>query len=270
MNEKVNNDDIKSLLYEISKSKIIPNFRNLKSEQISYKNNRDIVTIIDIEVEAFLKKHLSQLIKNSNFIGEETYSKKPEILNYYNEDVFCWTVDPIDGTFNFVKGKKEFVVMIALSFSNKILQSWIYKPLTEDMMYACLNEGTFLNNNKCIIDNSNLLSNSIGSISSKYWDKDNEIKIKILKKSFKEVNSYGSIGCEYFDIVLGKRDFTILSKLSPWDHLPGVLIVREAGGNDQHFDGTPYQFNQKCNNLIVSNSKYLNIEIINKLKELRS
>ena len=60
MNEKVNNDDIKSLLYEISKSKIIPNFRNLKSEQISYKNNRDIVTIIDIEVEAFLKKHLSQ------------------------------------------------------------------------------------------------------------------------------------------------------------------------------------------------------------------
>ena len=63
---------------------------------------------------------------------------------------------------------------------------------------------------------------------------------------------------------------TILSKLSPWDHLPGVLIVREAGGNDQHFDGTPYQFNQKCNNLIVSNSKYLNIEIINKLKELRS
>ena len=42
-----------------------------------------------------------------------------------------------------VKGKKEFVVMIALSFANKILQSWIYKPLTEDMMYACLNEGTF-------------------------------------------------------------------------------------------------------------------------------
>ena len=60
----------------------------------------------------------------------------------------------------------------------------------------------------------------------------------------------------------------ILSKLSPWDHLPGILIVREAGGIDNHFDKRPYNFNQKSKNLIVSNSKRLNIEIINKIKEL--
>ena len=104
-------------------------------------------------------------------------------------------------------------------------------------------------------------------ISSKYWEKDLDKKIKLLKNNFKEINSYGSIGCEYFDIVLGKRDFVILSKLSPWDHLAGVLLVREAGGNDSHFDNLSYKFNQKSNNLIVSSSKNLNIEIINKIKE---
>jgi len=61
-----------------------------------------------------------------------------------------------------------------------------------------------------------------------------------------------------------------LSKLSPWDHLSGVLLVREAGGNDSHFNNMSYKFNEKSNNLIVSSSRKLNIEIINKIKELES
>jgi len=157
--------------------------------------------------------------------------------------------------------------MVALTFSSQIIQSWIYKPITQEFMYAKLNHGTFLNKKKITINNFNSISNSVGSISSKYWDRNIEEKIKLLKNNFEKINSYGSIGCEYFDIVLGKRDFAILSKLSPWDHLSGVLMVREAGGYDSHFNNSPYKFNQKSNNLIVSSSKNLNIEIINKIKE---
>ena len=113
------------------------------------------------------------------------------------------------------------------------------------------------------------MTEAIGSISTKYWDINLDNKIKILKNNFKQIDHYGSIGCEYIDIVLGKRDFTILSKLSPWDHLPGVLMVREAGGYDSHFDGYRYLFNQISKNLIVSSSKNLNNEIINKIKEIK-
>ena len=272
----VDNDQIRSVLIEISKKIILPNFRNLNSNQINYKNNKDIderasiVTSVDIEVEKHLKKILPQFLKNSHFIGEEIYTHNPEILDYYNQKKYCWTVDPIDGTLNFVKGKELFAVMVALTFSNQIIQSWIYKPITEEFMYAKLNQGSYLNNKKITINNFNSISNSVGSISSKYWDKDIEKKIKLLKNNFKDITSYGSIGCEYFDIVLGKRDFVILSKLSPWDHLSGVLLVREAGGNDSHFNNLSYKFNQKSNNLIVSSSRKLNIEIINKIKELES
>ena len=264
----VDNDHIRSVLFEISNNKILPNFRNLNSNQINYKNNKDIVTSVDIEVENYLKKTLPKFLKNSLFIGEEIYTHDPKILNYYNQNQYCWTVDPIDGTLNFVKGKEEFAVMIALTFSSQIIQSWIYKPITQELMYAKINNGTFLNNKKITINNFNSVPNSVGSISSKYWDKDIEGKIKLLKNNFKKINSYGSIGCEYFDIVLGKRDFVILSKLSPWDHLPGVLLVREAGGHDSHFDNLSYKFNQKSANLIVSSSRNLNMQIINKIKEL--
>ena len=265
----INNEEIRSVLYEISKKIVLPNFKKLNSNQIKYKNNKDIVTSVDMEVENYLKKILCHLIKDSYFIGEETYSKHPEILNYYSKEQYCWTVDPIDGTLNFVKGKEEFAIMIALTFSSKILQSWIYKPITDQFMFSMIHQGTFLDKKKIIIRNKNKsISSSIGSISSKYWDSNFDIIIKKLKDNFQKINSYGSIGCEYFDIALGIRDFVILSKLSPWDHLPGILIIRESGGKDNHFNKQPYKFNQKSKNLIVSNSRRLNIEIINKIKEL--
>ena len=60
--EFVDNDHIRSVLSEISNNMILPNFRNLNSDQINYKNNKDIVTSVDIEVENYLKKILPQIL----------------------------------------------------------------------------------------------------------------------------------------------------------------------------------------------------------------
>ena len=84
---------------------------------------------------------------------------------------------------------------------------------------------------------------------------------------FRSINSYGSIGCEYFDIALGQRNFAILSRLHPWDHIPGVFIVRRAVGHDCHFDKLEYKIYENSKNLIVSNSKKLNYYIINLIEE---
>ena len=92
-------------------------------------------------------------------------------------------------------------------------------------------------------------------------------KLKKFKNIFKEVNSYRCIGFEYIDIGIGIRNFAILSKLSPWDHIPGILFVREAGGSDIDFDKNKYDFTKKNKNLIVSNSEDLNLKILEKLGE---
>ena len=133
-----------------------------------------------------------------------------KIINFYNEDAYCWTVDPIDGTTNFANGRDKFAIMIALTFKERL---------------------------------------------------------KVFKNIFKEVNSYRCIGFEYIDIGIGIRNFAILSKLSPWDHIPGILFVREAGGADIDFDKNKYDFTKKNKNLIVSNSEDLNFKILEKLGE---
>jgi len=265
----INPNDLREIIYNISKSIILPSFGNLKKKQISYKDGKGIVTEIDISVENQLSRILPKLIKNSNFIGEETYSKHPSILNNYLSKEYCWTVDPIDGTSNFAKSNEKFAVMVALTKNKKIIQSFIYKPLTEDLMYAD-NTGAYLNNKKIILNKKIKVENAIGSVSTKYWndwDDDKKKKLLSVKNKFKNVNSYGSIGCEYFDITRGLRDFTILSRLYPWDHIPGVFIVRQAGGHDCHFDKIEYKFYENSKNLIVSNSMNLNYDILNLIEE---
>ena len=64
----------------------------------------------------------------------------------------------------------------------------------------------------------------------------------------------------------GLRDFAILSKLSPWDHLPGILIAREAGAVDMYFDQGKYNFLSQKQNLIVASNKILNNKILNLIK----
>ena len=258
----IKNEDIRSLFYKISKSLILPRFRNLKQDDIKLKNKTDLVTIVDLEVENELKKNLLKILPNSLFVGEESFFENPKIFDSYYKNQYCWTVDPIDGTRNFTKGNENFAIMAALTFKEKIIQSWIYNPCKDEFCHSRLGEGSFIDNKKIYIIKKSDLSNSVGSISSKYWNHESSV-MQSIKDNFKNINSYGCIGLEYVDIARNIRDFTILSKLSPWDHLPGVLIVKEAGGSILHFDKSDYNHLTEKKNLVVANSFFLQNKIIN-------
>ena len=263
--DNIKQENIEEICFQVSKNIILPKFQNLHEDDIHYKNGSDLVTSIDIEAEKELKKNLLKIIPSSKFIGEEEYALNDKIINNYNEENYCWTVDPIDGTTNFVNGKNRFAIMISLTFKEKILYSWIYKPLENTMCYAIFNEGAFINKDRIQTSSVQSLNEAKGSISSKYWDNDEWDKLKLMKNNFAEVSSYKCIGYEYVDIGSGKRNFAILSKLAPWDHIPGILFVRESGGADLDFNKNQYDFTKKNKNLIVGNSKEFNLKILNTL-----
>ena len=47
-------------------------------------------------------------------------------------------------------------------------------------------------------------------------------------------------GYDYLALLHGRRHFTLYSRTLPWDHLPGALLVSEAGGKAARFDGQPF------------------------------
>jgi fructose-1,6-bisphosphatase/inositol monophosphatase family enzyme len=47
-------------------------------------------------------------------------------------------------------------------------------------------------------------------------------------------------GAEYLRLAAGETQFSLFTRLMPWDHVPGTLLHHEAGGTALCFDGTPY------------------------------
>ena len=46
---------------------------------------------------------------------------------------------------------------------------------------------------------------------------------------------------EYRMLAAGHCHFLMFNRLMPWDHLPGWLLHREAGGYAAQFDGSAYR-----------------------------
>ncbi len=64
--------------------------------------------------------------------------------------------------------------------------------------------------------------------------------------------SHRCAGHEYRLAASGGCDFLLYHRLLPWDHAPGWLLHREAGGYSVQFDGAPYSPNRTAAGLICT------------------
>ncbi len=53
---------------------------------------------------------------------------------------FVWTIDPLDGTRNFVKGNADFCSMLGLLYNGVPIAAWVHKPLSKESVIARSNE----------------------------------------------------------------------------------------------------------------------------------
>jgi len=53
----------------------------------------------------------------------------------------------------------------------------------------------------------------------------------------------------------GEADYLLYGHTNPWDHLPGTLMVTEAGGAAAHRDGTPYDARSTSPGLVVASDE---------------
>lgn len=139
------------------------------------KDERDIVTDTDTEVEEFLRKNLYRVLPQAGFIVEEG---KTEMGSDYN-----WTIDPIDGTKYFAKQTPLFYTQVSLLKGNEPLMSLVYNPISKQLFHAIKGQGSYVNDIQMKITQNLPLSSSIvhfdfGSVSGK----ENEWKFDIFKK----------------------------------------------------------------------------------------
>ena len=78
-------------------------FSALASVPVESKGHLDLVTAADKEVEAFIIEQLREAFPDDGVFGEEGGSVS-------SRSGRIWVIDPIDGTFNFVRGGDQWAV----------------------------------------------------------------------------------------------------------------------------------------------------------------
>ncbi|MGO1316344.1 MAG: inositol monophosphatase family protein, partial [Cellulomonadaceae bacterium] len=133
------------LLQETAEAVIVPRFRALSGDEVMEKGPGDLVTVADREAEILIADRLRAAYPDALVVGEEATSADPTILNRLDGAEHVFTIDPVDGTKNFVQGSPDHAVMCAEIRSGQITRSWIWQPQHQVAYVAELGAGSWRN-----------------------------------------------------------------------------------------------------------------------------
>ena len=232
---------VPDIIRDVARSEILPRFNNLSDPEISEKTVGDVVTIADERAEAALTERLSALLPGSLVVGEEAVDRDAGGLRALAEDGPVWVIDPLDGTLNFAGGLPIFAVMVACLIGGRPVASWIYDPVHDRMARAQAGGGSYLDDKRIRFDPPTDLARMTGVVHTRFGDRDLAATLARASGKLASVLVLHCAGFEYLAMLHGRITFSIYHRGYAWDHLPGLLLVEEAGGHLRRIDGSPYR-----------------------------
>jgi len=228
-----------------------------KCLRIIRKSRKELVSNVDMECQQLSCDLLTDGTRYPIF--SEEIRNTGEIVEDY-----CWIVDPLDGSHNFIAGLPAFGVSIALVKNGQSIAGVIYLPFYDLLYSAIKDHGAYMNGQKICVSTNDNLEKSMITYDNMFHSDINIIKRfeKITDRSF-TVRITGSAIYDFTLIASGKIDLRIWNNTKTYDFAAGALIAEEAGGKITDFKGNPITL--KTKNIIASNGLVHNeiIDIIN-------
>ena len=225
-------EQIYDAIVHVADEQINPRFGHLTRGDIDEKNPGDYVTVADRLAEKYLTAAIADFYPEALIVGEEAVYADPSVLNGLGEAETAFTIDPIDGTGNFVRGSEKYAVMVAQLSRGETVRSWIWQPQRHLSYIAERGAGVWRNGIK--IERSFNSTSAQGACSWSAWHGLSRGMIAPI------ADANMCAGVDYGLLLDGQWDFLIYKSPKPWDHLPGGLMIEECGGLLRRIDGTPY------------------------------
>lgn len=221
-----------TLLQQAAETYINPRFEALASHEVIEKNPGDLVTVADREAEVFITAELQKAYPDALIVGEEAVAADPSILDRIESAGHWFTVDPVDGTKNFVHGSPNHGVMVAEMRGGDIVRSWMWQPQLGHAYVAEKGNGAFLDGVRI---EPRVVSDAPKGVTSR------QTRVGESLDGLPPLGlSWVCCAVDYPQIASGGADYILYVTTKPWDHAPGALFIREAGGVSAYADGSPY------------------------------
>ncbi|GEP53554.1 inositol monophosphatase family protein [Reyranella soli] len=239
------------LMRETAAAELLPRFRSLAKEDIRLKGPGDYVTVADVASEQRLASGLARILPGVPVVGEEAVEKEPDLVDLIaRPGESCWVVDPLDGTANFASGKDRFAIIVCLVRDTVAVGGWILDLPTGRMAMALKGEGVTLDG--APVRRPEPVRPPIGFVGYKVKKEFDRQLPADKRSSLGRVSTLNCAGAEYHEILAGRADFNLYRMTKSWDHAAGTLMIAEAGGEAQRFDGKPYAPAQPINSGLIA------------------
>ncbi|WP_376091343.1 inositol monophosphatase family protein [Roseomonas sp. CCTCC AB2023176] len=239
--------EVATILRDAARAEIMPRFRSLAAGAIRTKTGPlDLVTDADEAAERVITAALQARFPGCVVVGEEAASADPTILDGLAEAPLAFVVDPVDGTSNFAAGLPTFGCMAAAFRQGEVVAAWIHDPLGDDTAIAAAGQGAWIAGpdgvprTRLRVADAAPVGRMLGIISYAYLEEPRRSHVAARMARLAGAWILRCAAHEYRLVAGGAAHVSLYNRLMPWDHAPGWLIHREAGGYAARFDGSPY------------------------------
>lgn len=214
---------------------ITRNMDRVDTLQIDQKARNDFVSEVDRSAEAEILRVLQKAYPDHSILGEES-----GLVGKDNAD-YQWVVDPLDGTTNFLHGYPYFSVSIALVHKNRLDQGIVYNPVSQELFTASRGEGAWLNNKRIRVSKVQHMEKALIGSSFPYRPGQNlafyQESVRLYTEQSGGIRRAGSAALDLAAVAAGRLDGLWMYGMQSWDVAAGALLVREAGGLLNDFNG---------------------------------
>lgn len=209
--------------------------KTLSAGNLHFKNEKDLVTDVDRQVEIFIKSRIAERFPAHAILAEESG------MTDGHESEFLWIIDPIDGTTSFVHDSPMYSVSIGLHRNGKPYAGAICAPRLGELYSAELGKGAKLNGKPIHVSARNELVNCLaetGFACLRAGRKENNLKhFCRIAPLIRDIRRDGSAAIDMAFVAAGRVDFFWEMELQPYDIAAGEIIILEAGGRVTDFQG---------------------------------
>ena len=154
---------------------------------------------------------------------------------------YCWIIDPLDGTTNFIHGFPQYCVSIAIQHANKSAHAVVYDPSKNELFTASRGRGAYLNDRRLRVSRCRRLEDALVGTGFPFRELGRlDLYMKQLGKilgSSSGVRRAGAAALDLAYVAAGRLDAFWEMGLSPWDMAAGALLIQEVGGLVGDFAG---------------------------------
>ena len=196
----------------------------------------DVVTQMDIKVEAFIVEEILAARPNDGLIGEEGAARE-------STSGITWVIDPLDGTVNYLYDLPGWNVSIAAKDEQGQLIGVVTAPSINSTWWAVRGEGAFFNGRQIHSNDPIAMDRALIGTGFQYDVAHRDVQISHVSKMLpivRDIRRNGAAAVDLCHVAMGRVDGYYEHGLKEWDWAAAGLIAREAGARFGLYGQAPY------------------------------